>query len=815
MKKISAFLLLLFGMFSLVAFHVNTEGHIVYETGGAKYFVEEVKEVNQLAFNVVHTREIGQTSTLVSDIDADGIGSGKELVVPGQYYPQQVNFLEVPSSKDVKIATWANLNNHRWTLTTVKNLIGDYEIHHPGWKVIAAINGDFFDINAYNNFPYQTSGAVVADGEHYKTSTGPIVGFRNDGSTNPLVGNKVVKRTDKMILAIYNDQGEIINEFLIDQINVAPGENETSIFYANYDSDHKIVPIEVNPGGSSGYFVDEAEYALPNNPNDFYGKGVISSTNAKTIEEGQFAIVTNNEDLKSALAIGTKIRCQFELVGDYAGIKEVVGYNYPVLIDGEDNPNGDLNYRGPRTVVGRKADGTIVMMVVDGRQASDNMYGAERTEIAAIMKSRGCVEAYNLDGGGSSTMIIRRDGEFVVLNSPSDGRERADSNCVLVVARDPEIEITTTNIEKNSLSLNVNLINNNGYDIQELFVEVNGETKPVINNQVDFANLTNNTRYTYLIYFKDSFGDIKQLVQQGKTLPTLKEIPIFNGFEIIETPKTFEVTMLYEDPDLASNLYAAKLGMNGKKTYIRDGFASLDKSIWGDTITQISLEYNYDINDGKRQYITLDNPNYTIINEPDLEIKTILQQENALTLSVNLINKNDYDVQELFIELNGERKAVVNGQVEFTSLSSNTEYSYNIYYKDTAGDLKKLVQSGNTLPTLKTTPSFVGFEIKETATTFEIKMVNEDEDSAIKADSIELEFNDKKLMINKGKTTLKKSEYGNELFQIALSYQYDLNDGNPQTVSIDNPDYLIEVIVESYLNYFILVQDQMVKDIYK
>lgn len=636
MKKINLFLLFLLSLFSLIIINVNAVDHVAYETGGAKYYVEEVAEVNQLAFDVVHTREIGNTSTSMSGYDADGLGDGKELVVPGQDYPQQVNFLEVPSSKDVKITTWANLNNHIWTLTTVKNLIKDYEKHNPGWKVIAAINGDFFDINAKNNYPYQTSGAMVSGGEYYQTSTGNLVGFRNDGSTDSLVGNKRVQRTDKMILGIYNDQGEIIQEFFIDRINATPGANETSIFYANYDSNHRAVPIEVDPGTSSGYFVEKAEYALPNNPNDFYGKGVISSLNATTLGIGQFAIVTNNEEIKTALAIGTKIRCQFELGGDYAGINDITGGGTTVMINGEDNPGGKLTDRAPRTVIGKKADGTIVMMVVDGRQSYKNMYGTDRTEMAAIMKSRGCVEAYNLDGGGSSTMVIRRDGDFVVMNSPSDGRERSDANCVLVVARDPEIVITTTNIEKESFSLNANLINDNGYDIQELFVEINGEKKQFINGEIDFSNLTSNTKYTYHLFFQDSSGKIKQLIQQGKTLPTLKEIPIFIGFEIIDSLNTFEIKMLYEDPDRASDLHNLKLNVNDKYTYMMDGYSSLRKSIWGNEIPTLSLTYEYNLNDGIKQSITVESPIYTYKKSVDIYVYYILDTQNQ---NVNQVYK--------------------------------------------------------------------------------------------------------------------------------------------------------------------------------
>ena len=96
-----------------------------------------------------------------------------------------------------------------------------------------------------------------------------------------------------------------------------------------------------------------------------------------------------------------------------------------------------------RTAVGVRPDGSIVMAVIDGRQAASGKEGVFGDEMAAIMKNTAAPN-YNLDGGGSSTMIIRKDGELVVVNSPSDGRERSDANCLLIAVRMPEIRMEFT-----------------------------------------------------------------------------------------------------------------------------------------------------------------------------------------------------------------------------------------------------------------------------------------------------------------------------------------------------------------------------------
>ncbi|MDK2971600.1 MAG: large repetitive protein [Candidatus Sumerlaeota bacterium] len=82
----------------------------------------------------------------------------------------------------------------------------------------------------------------------------------------------------------------------------------------------------------------------------------------------------------------------------------------------------------PRTAVGVRADGSIVMCVVDGRQPGKSQ-GINLMDLAEWMKKQGCVDAMNLDGGGSSTMSVR--GELV--NFPSDaGGSRSVSNGIVL-----------------------------------------------------------------------------------------------------------------------------------------------------------------------------------------------------------------------------------------------------------------------------------------------------------------------------------------------------------------------------------------------
>ncbi len=94
--------------------------------------------------------------------------------------------------------------------------------------------------------------------------------------------------------------------------------------------------------------------------------------------------------------------------------------------------------RHNRTAIGLKQDGTIVLVVVDGRHRRQSE-GLSIPELTRVMKWLGCREAANLDGGGSSCMYVKGMGEDGVVNHPSDnGRfdshgQRRVANAIMVV----------------------------------------------------------------------------------------------------------------------------------------------------------------------------------------------------------------------------------------------------------------------------------------------------------------------------------------------------------------------------------------------
>jgi hypothetical protein len=94
-------------------------------------------------------------------------------------------------------------------------------------------------------------------------------------------------------------------------------------------------------------------------------------------------------------------------------------------------PEGFAASRHPRTAVGIRADGRILLVTVDGRQPELSV-GMTIAELTALLLELGAVEAVNMDGGGSTTMVVRGR----VVNSPSDVTgERAVGDALLVFLR--------------------------------------------------------------------------------------------------------------------------------------------------------------------------------------------------------------------------------------------------------------------------------------------------------------------------------------------------------------------------------------------
>ncbi|WP_347754120.1 phosphodiester glycosidase family protein [Agrococcus sp. ProA11] len=172
---------------------------------------------------------------------------------------------------------------------------------------------------------------------------------------------------------------------------------------------------------------------------DYYGfrdTGIVIRNGVLYRDEGAREALVLYRDGSAAIVDETTTSGE-QLLDD--GAWQTLSFGPALVEDGEivagiDSVEIDTNFGNhsiqgdqPRTAVAILDDGSIAFVVVDGR--SDASAGMTLTELADTLQSLGAITAYNLDGGGSSTMVV--DGE--VVNTPSNGGERATSDILYVV----------------------------------------------------------------------------------------------------------------------------------------------------------------------------------------------------------------------------------------------------------------------------------------------------------------------------------------------------------------------------------------------
>ncbi len=82
----------------------------------------------------------------------------------------------------------------------------------------------------------------------------------------------------------------------------------------------------------------------------------------------------------------------------------------------------------PRTAIGITADKKMIVFVCEGRNITEGVMGMTTAEVASVLKDLGCVDAVNLDGGGSSCMLVNGKETIKV----SGGKQRAVASAVML-----------------------------------------------------------------------------------------------------------------------------------------------------------------------------------------------------------------------------------------------------------------------------------------------------------------------------------------------------------------------------------------------
>ena len=330
-----------------------------------------------------------------------------------------------PASTSVELAAGKS-QGYVWSTQTVPVIANNMSNTNGGDVAVAAVNGDFFTFGVgvpHGIFiedgiilstppQYYAAFGITYDNKPFITRHGTIldIEFRINGVLIPIGGINQAHTKDTPSLMLYTEE-------------YARG---TKTGTETYEVRCRINSGEVRHGGTINFTVEGINDAVGNTT---LGDGyVVLSAQGSRID-----------DLKK-LSVGETHEISFRFNEFWSNVKFAVGGIELLLKDGEVYSNSDTS-KQPRTSIGIRADGTVVMATMDGRGAG-GAAGMSYKQAAEAMRALGCVDALNLDGGGSTTFVLRNPGEMKAktVNNLSGSTERAVANALVLMNRAPTLD---------------------------------------------------------------------------------------------------------------------------------------------------------------------------------------------------------------------------------------------------------------------------------------------------------------------------------------------------------------------------------------
>ncbi|WP_169089348.1 phosphodiester glycosidase family protein [Paenibacillus sp. PL91] len=294
----------------------------------------------------------------------------------------------------------------------------------PGSRVIAGINGDFYEISGFaTGVP---NGLFMDEGRILNSSISSYAfGLKADGSS--IYGAPKLTKTVTI--------GGVTTN--LTSINRYRDTNQLVLYTADYNTTTKStnlgdeVVLDIIEGDvKSGQTMKLKVAELRKDQGD------------TAITQGQVVLSASGTSraVVAGLQVGDEMAASFALDGEWAQVSVAIGGQGPLVKDGVPQLNVGPAGVHPRTAIGTKADGSIVLFEIDGR-APGFSEGVETDELAKMLKDIGVVNGMNLDGGGSSTFAAKLPGTSKVqmLNQGSDGGERKTGNGLLLINKAPEL----------------------------------------------------------------------------------------------------------------------------------------------------------------------------------------------------------------------------------------------------------------------------------------------------------------------------------------------------------------------------------------
>ena len=350
-------------------------------------------------------------------------GSASTLLMPGVTYTKRVQF--TPHGPVVLNVITAPKPGGVYSLQLVlsnESILGrekvtDMQKRMSASATVAGVNGDLFNWN--DGHP---SGVLIRNGvlEHPPLADRSSIGIGDDGSLH----------VDRVSLLGY---WRGIGQRLRVGLNDPPTENGYSLFTSAYGA--------TTPAAQAAAEVILHPFPTVTANTDLVGvvASVISPSSGRTPIPVDGAVLqargSGASRLTTDASLGTTVTVRYTLNPTWDGMLGALGGGPMIVKDGkvifranELFTTAQLAPHNPRTAVGQRADGKILLVAVDGRQAGYSA-GITNFELALAMEQLGAVTASALDAGGSTTMAF--DGQL--LNRPSDrSGERAVAEALVV-----------------------------------------------------------------------------------------------------------------------------------------------------------------------------------------------------------------------------------------------------------------------------------------------------------------------------------------------------------------------------------------------
>lgn len=308
--------------------------------------------------------------------------------------------------------------------STVSEAAQKYE--SLGYRVVGAINGDFYDLST--GYPL---GILVSDGELLSGSPEYYaVGFRADGSAVMGAPNLTMTAVSS---GGYSVKLASLNKPRVDKAGV-------TMLTADYRDDHTTGPSVETPGINALATVIGGRAAIGETLT-LLVEEVAEDALSRTLAENQVLLTGAADGYDTGLAFlrsltpGQTVTISFTTAdARWSEVTEAVGA-YDLLVENGTARDDFKVSADPHTAIGVKANGDVIFYTLDGRQNTVSM-GSSLGVLAKRMVELGCVTALNLDGGGSTTAVaaLPDSASAKLLNSPSDKSQRKVSNHLLLLA---------------------------------------------------------------------------------------------------------------------------------------------------------------------------------------------------------------------------------------------------------------------------------------------------------------------------------------------------------------------------------------------